>query len=116
MLVVGRIKAPFIPEIKNSTGLCLKPGDALADPRHQHQQSCVGVCVLFVGWCTCCFHRFTKASVCLLARDMQHLAGMTEPPGWCTDLSNFSPEDGMHVTDREEGDEYDGDGSWFDTF
>lgn len=33
-----------------------------------------------------------------------------------TDLSNFNPEEGSHVTDREEGDVYDGDGSWFETF
>ena len=33
-----------------------------------------------------------------------------------TDLTYFHPEDGVHVTDKEDGDEYVGDGSWFSTF
>jgi len=33
-----------------------------------------------------------------------------------TDLTYFHPEDGHHITDKEEGDEYIGDGSWFETF
>ena len=33
-----------------------------------------------------------------------------------TDLTYFHPEDGHHITDKEEGDEYVGDGSWFSTF
>jgi hypothetical protein len=33
-----------------------------------------------------------------------------------TDLTYFHPEDGHHITDKEVGDEYVGDGQWFATF
>jgi len=33
-----------------------------------------------------------------------------------TDLTYFNPEEGHHITDKEEGDEYVGDGEWFADF